>query len=54
MQFSRDKRPKNPRKILVSELVEQATNHTSHLELHIFNELSVLEEEEKEEDAYAL
>jgi hypothetical protein len=53
MQFPGDKSPKTPRNILVSKLVVQATNHTSHFELHICYELSVLEEA-KEEEAYTL
>jgi len=53
MQFPGDKSPKTPRNILVSKLVVQATNHTSHFELHICYELSVLQEG-KEGVAYAL
>jgi hypothetical protein len=53
MQFPGDKSPKTPRNILVSKLVVQATKHTSHFELHICYELSVLGEG-KEDVAYAL
>ena len=56
MQFSGATSPKTPRNVLVSKLVVQETNHTSHFEFHICNELSVLDEgeEEKEEDVYGL
>jgi len=47
MQFSGDKSPKTPRNILVSKRVVPATNHISHFEIHICNELSVFEVEEK-------